>query len=173
MKEFLSLCAGIGFLASGAVAQDAAPGSIEELMYYLASTNPLMHAIFADHIDEAKEVNAKFQASHEEAGFKAAHDMFRKYGQAAFLAASDGPAIEVLKRQAMSLMLWAIIIREGAWNSFQTISRPKLCLLLASMRPIGSIRRLSVLPMRTENFANRFRGWRSEICLRSISRIWE
>lgn len=98
LKKFLSLCAGIGLLASGVTAQDAAPGSIEELMNDLASTNPLVHAIFADHIDEAKEVNAKFQAGHEEAASKAAYDMFRKYSQAAFLAASDGSAIEVLKK---------------------------------------------------------------------------
>ncbi|MBB2704637.1 MULTISPECIES: hypothetical protein [Rhizobium] len=96
--KFLSLCAGIGLLARGAAAQDAAPGSLEELMHELASTNPLMHAIFADHIDEAKEVNAKFQAGDEEAALKAASDMFRKYSQAAFLAASDGAAIEVFKK---------------------------------------------------------------------------
>ncbi|MBY4587630.1 MULTISPECIES: hypothetical protein [Rhizobium] len=98
MKKFLSLCAGIGLLASGATAQDAAPGSIEELMHELARTNPLMHAIFADHIDEAKEVSATVQAGHEEVASKAAYDMMRKYSQAAFLAASDGPAIEVLKK---------------------------------------------------------------------------
>ncbi|MFS2179472.1 hypothetical protein ACCC98_26590 [Rhizobium pisi] len=98
MKNFLSLCAGIGFLASAAIAQDAAPGSIEEVMNYLASTNPFAHAIFADHMDEAREIDAKFQAGEEEAASKAASDLLRKYSQAALSAASDASAIEMLKK---------------------------------------------------------------------------
>ncbi|MBB4289728.1 hypothetical protein GGE16_001768 [Rhizobium leguminosarum] len=98
MKNFLLLCAGVGFLASAAIAQDAMPGSVEELMNDLASTNPLLHAIFMDHMDEAREVNAKFQAGDEEVALTAASEIFRKYGQAALSAASDASAIEVLKR---------------------------------------------------------------------------
>lgn len=64
----------------------------------LASTNPLAHAIFTDHMDEAKEVNAKFQTGDEEAALTAASDIFRKYSQAAFSAASDASAVEVLKK---------------------------------------------------------------------------
>ncbi|WP_327206700.1 hypothetical protein [Rhizobium beringeri] len=100
MKNFLSLCAGVGFLASGAIAQDATPGSVEELVSYLASTNPLAHAIFTDHMDEAKEINAKFQAGDEEAALKTASDIIRKYGDAAFSGASDASAIEVSKKAA-------------------------------------------------------------------------
>jgi hypothetical protein len=74
------------------------PGSVEELMNDLARTNPLLHAIFADHMDEAREVTAKFQAGDEEAALTAASDMLRKYGQAAFSATSDASAIEVLKK---------------------------------------------------------------------------
>ncbi|PDT00780.1 hypothetical protein CO666_29130 [Rhizobium chutanense] len=98
MKNFLSLCAGVGFLASAAIAQDAAPGSIEEIMNDLASTNPFAHAIFTDHMDEAREINAKSQAGDEDGALKAAFDMLRKYSQAAFSAASDASAIEVMKR---------------------------------------------------------------------------
>lgn len=61
MKNFLSLCAGVGFLASGAIAQDVTPGSVGELMNELASTNPLLHVIFRDHMDEAKEINETFK----------------------------------------------------------------------------------------------------------------
>ncbi|MGO6905965.1 hypothetical protein ACCS96_38155, partial [Rhizobium ruizarguesonis] len=88
----------VGFLASGVIAQDVRPGSVEELMNDLASTNPFLHAIFSDHMDEAKEINAKFQAGDEEAALKAADDMLRKYGHAALSRASDASAIEVLKK---------------------------------------------------------------------------
>ncbi|PDT20049.1 hypothetical protein [Rhizobium hidalgonense] len=98
LRNFLSLCAGVGFLASGAVAQDATPGSFEEFMNDVASTNPYAHAIFTDHIDEAKEINAKLQAGDEEAALKAAYDMIQKYGHAAFSGASDAFAIEVFKK---------------------------------------------------------------------------
>lgn len=64
----------------------------------LASTNPLLHAIFTDHMDEAKDINATFQAGDEEAAIKAADAMIRKYGNPAFSRASDDSAIEVLKR---------------------------------------------------------------------------
>ncbi|MGO8085051.1 hypothetical protein AB9F42_21130 [Rhizobium leguminosarum] len=98
MKNFLSLCAGVGFLASGAIAQDVTPGSVGELMNEIASTNPLLHVIFTDHMDEAKEINEKFKAGDEEAALKAAYDMLRKYGHPALSRASDASAIEVLKK---------------------------------------------------------------------------
>ena len=131
MKDFLSLCAGIGFLASGAIAQDATPGSVEELMNDLASTNPLLHAIFTDHMDEAKDINATFQAGDEEAAMKTANAMIREYGDAAFSRASDASAIEVLKKAGMSLMLWPLIIREDASSSSTMISLPKRYLFSA------------------------------------------
>ncbi|TLX05751.1 hypothetical protein [Rhizobium sp. MHM7A] len=98
MKKFLLLCAGIGFLASGVIAQVATPGSFEEFMNDVASTNPLAHAIFTDHMDGAKEIHAKLQAGDEEAALKAAYDMIQKYGHAAFSGASDASAIEVFKK---------------------------------------------------------------------------
>ncbi|MBY3421911.1 hypothetical protein HFN86_17105 [Rhizobium laguerreae] len=67
-------------------------------MNEVASTNPFAHAIFADHMDEAKEINAKVQAGDEEAALKTAYDMVRKYGNAALSGASDASAIEVLKK---------------------------------------------------------------------------
>jgi hypothetical protein len=67
-------------------------------MNELASTNALLHAIFADHMDEAKEINEKFKAGDEEAALKAAYDMLRKYGHPALSRASDASAIEVLKK---------------------------------------------------------------------------
>lgn len=64
----------------------------------LASTNPFLHAIFSDHMNEAKEINAKFQAGDEEAAMKATYAMIRKYGDPALSSASDASAIEVLKK---------------------------------------------------------------------------
>ncbi|MBC2805835.1 hypothetical protein ELI13_19835 [Rhizobium ruizarguesonis] len=64
----------------------------------LASTNPFLHAIFSDHMNEAKEINATFQAGDEEAAMKATYAMIRKYGDPAFSSASDASAIEVLKK---------------------------------------------------------------------------
>jgi hypothetical protein len=67
-------------------------------MNEVASKNPFAHAIFADHMDEAKEINAKLQAGDEEAALKTAYDMVRKYGSVALSGASDASAIEVLKK---------------------------------------------------------------------------
>ncbi|NNG74289.1 hypothetical protein HLI18_31385 [Rhizobium laguerreae] len=100
LNNFLSVCAGVGFLASGAVAQEVTPGSFKEFMNDLAGTNPLAHAIFTDHMDEAKEISAKLQARDEDAALKAGSDMIRKYGDAAFSGASDASAIEVSKKAA-------------------------------------------------------------------------
>ncbi|QIO56348.1 hypothetical protein [Rhizobium leguminosarum] len=98
MKSMLALSLGIGLLATGVIAQDAKPGTVDELIEELAGTNPLLHAVVTDHIDEAREINPMILAGNEEAAEKALAALVVKYGSSALSRASDAAAIEVIKK---------------------------------------------------------------------------
>ncbi|MBB3393122.1 hypothetical protein FHT82_005915 [Rhizobium sp. BK275] len=99
MKKILSLLAAMALFASGAFAQDAKKDPLEGVVRFMGRINPLLQAIYQDHMDVARKVYGEGWADvYEERRILAA--VIRTYGTPALSRASDSAVISVMNKNA-------------------------------------------------------------------------
>lgn len=99
MKKILSLLAAMALFASGAFAQDAKKDPLEGVVRFMGRINPLLQAIYQDHMDVARKVYGEGWADvYEERRILA--EVIRTYGTPALSRASDSAVISVMNKNA-------------------------------------------------------------------------